>query len=208
MDNIDSIIYINLKHRTDRNSHILEEIKKICTDESKIHRIDALYIIDNGALGCSTSHISALEYILEHPEFNNCLILEDDFTFISDNIDENNSTISHFFKDFPNFDCCNLAFNDQCLKYTDTHIDNIKRIFFSLSSSAYIISTKFVPKLLENLKESVNDKIDNGNYNRNNLDVHWSNLMKISNWYITKPRLGYQYDNYSDIEKHDVVYGC
>lgn len=208
MDNIDAIIYINLEHRKDRNEHILQEIKKICIDESKIHRIDAIYIINNGAVGCSLSHIKAFEYILQHPEWNNCLILEDDFTFISDNIDENNKIISQFLKDFPNFDSCNLAFNDICLNYQDTHINNIKRVFFSLTSSAYIISNKFLPKILENFKYSVNDRINNGNSNSNCLDVHWSELMKISNWYIITPRLGYQYDNYSDIEKKLADYGC
>jgi len=39
MYHIDAIIYINLEHRTDRNEHVLHEIHKLCTDDSKIHRI-------------------------------------------------------------------------------------------------------------------------------------------------------------------------
>lgn len=208
MDNIDAIIYINLKHRTDRNEHILKEIQKICTDQSKIHRIDAIYIIDNGALGCSMSHIKAFEYILQHPEWNNCLIVEDDFTFISQNINENNNIISLFFNDFPDFDCCNLEFNHNRVNYENTLTDNVKRVFYSLSSSAYIVSKDFLPKILENFKEAVNDRINNGNSHNNCLDVHWSKLMKISNWYIINPALGYQYNNYSDIEKQITHYGC
>ena len=42
MDHIDAILYINLEYRKDRNEHILNEIHKICTDDSKIHRIDAI----------------------------------------------------------------------------------------------------------------------------------------------------------------------
>ena len=208
MDNIDAIIYINLKHLTDRNEHILQEIKKICTDKSKIHRICANYIIDNGALGCSMSHIKAFEYILQHPEWNNCLIVEDDFTFTSQNINENNKIISLFFNEFPDFDCCNLAFNHNSVNYENTLTDNVKRVFYSLSSSAYIVSKAFLPKILENFKESVNDRINNGNSHYNCLDVHWSKLMKISNWYIINPALGYQYNNYSDIEKQITHYGC
>ena len=79
---IDAILYINLAHRTDRNEHILHEIHKLCTDDSKIHRIDAIKR-ENGAFGCGLSHIKALEYALEH-EWKTVLIVEDDFTFKCD----------------------------------------------------------------------------------------------------------------------------
>jgi len=78
MEYIDAILYINLEHRKDRNEHILNEIHKICTDNSKIHRIDAIKN-DNGALGCGLSHIKALEYAVKN-EWKTVLILEDDFT--------------------------------------------------------------------------------------------------------------------------------
>ena len=36
MDHIDVIFYINLSHRQDRKEHMLNELKKLCNDESKI----------------------------------------------------------------------------------------------------------------------------------------------------------------------------
>ena len=44
MESIDVIFYINLSHRTDRKEHFLSEIKKLCTDETKIVRIDAVHL--------------------------------------------------------------------------------------------------------------------------------------------------------------------
>jgi GR25 family glycosyltransferase involved in LPS biosynthesis len=206
MNNIDAIIYINLEHRKDRNEHILQEIKKLCNDESKIHRINAIYKFRDGALGCSMSHIKAIEYILEHPEWNNCLILEDDFTFNSDNINENNKILSNVFKEFPNFDCVNLSYTETKLKYENTHIENVKKAIFCLTAAAYIVPKHFLPKILENFRNSVNDRISNGSSDNNCIDVYWCELMKKSNWYIIKPRLGYQYNNFSDIEKQILNY--
>ena len=42
MNHIDAILYINLSYRVDRNEHILQELSKLCQDQSKIHRIDAI----------------------------------------------------------------------------------------------------------------------------------------------------------------------
>jgi GR25 family glycosyltransferase involved in LPS biosynthesis len=56
----DAIIYINLKHRTDRNRDILEQIKKI-NMTVPIHRINAVLEPMCGHIGCGKSHILALE---------------------------------------------------------------------------------------------------------------------------------------------------
>ena len=87
MSNIDAILYINLEHHADRKEHVLHEISKLGKDASCVHRIDAIKMKE-GALGCSLSHIKALQYALDHPEWKTVLILEDDFTFRSDNTDE------------------------------------------------------------------------------------------------------------------------
>jgi GR25 family glycosyltransferase involved in LPS biosynthesis len=208
MENIDAILYINLAHRSDRNVHILNEIKKLCTDESKIHRIDAIHNKKDGALGCSMSHIKVLEYILEHPEWNNCLVLEDDFTFKSDNIEENNKTLDSFFKEFPNFDCCNITFNPGVGKYENTNIDIIKHLYYTYTTSGYIITKTFLPILLRNFRESVNDRIIYGEKASNCIDVHWCNLMPVSKWYVFIPPLGFQCDGYSDITKRFESHKC
>ena len=83
LPHIDAIFYINLDHRSDRKEHILQEIRKIDPTLSKTHRIQAEYVPDHGALGCTKSHIKAFQLFMEHPEWKNCLILEDDFTFVS-----------------------------------------------------------------------------------------------------------------------------
>ena len=68
IDHIDAIIYINLDRRKDRRDHIINEIKKIDPTLSKTHRLEAEYVPINGALGCSLSHVKAIEMCFEHPE--------------------------------------------------------------------------------------------------------------------------------------------
>jgi len=208
MNNIDAILYINLAHRTDRKEHITNELKKLCIDESKIHRIDAIYKPGNGALGCSMSHLKALQLFEKNTEWNNCLIIEDDFTLKSNSIEENNNKIEQFFNDYPDYDCCVLAFNPWNARFENTHVENIKKTHYAQTTSSYLISRKFIPKLIQNYKESILDLITNGNRCYNCLDISWTRIQPQSKWYMFVPSLGYQIDSFSDIENKFVAYKC
>ena len=196
--NIDAILYINLEHRTDRNIHILNELHKMCTDDSKIHRIDAVKN-DNGALGCSLSHIKALEYALAN-DWKTILIVEDDFTFKYDS-NEIERNINLLFEH--NFDVGLLSHGR--LKYHNSN-NEIKKVIYSQTTSSYIIKRDYIYTLLENITYSVNDIISHGLLHENHIDIHWTNLQPIHKWYAVFPAIGCQYDNYSDIEKKYVSY--
>ena len=204
MQHIDAILYINLAHRIDRNEHIIQEINKLCTDPLKIHRIDAIKH-NEGALGCGLSHIKTLEYILEHPEWKTVLILEDDFTFKSTTIEK---TINELFQTFPYMDVGLLSYNHTELKCTDTIHPLFKKITYSQTTSSYIIRQSYVPKLLQNMKESTEDIKKNGKRHENCIDIYWTKLQPEANWIAVYPAIGYQYDNYSDIENRITTYGC
>ena len=204
MQHIDAILYINLAHRIDRNEHIIQEINKLCTDPLKIHRIDAIKH-NEGALGCGLSHIKTLEYILEHPEWKTVLILEDDFTFKSTTIEK---IINELFLTFPYMDVGLLSYNHTELKCTDTIHPLFKKITYSQTTSSYIIRQSYVPKLLQNMKESTEDIKKNGKRHENCIDIYWTKLQPEANWIAVYPAIGYQYDNYSDIENRITTYGC
>lgn len=207
MNHIDAILYINLLHRVDRNEHILQELRKICQDQTKIHRIDAIKK-DEGALGCGLSHIKALEYALNHPEWKRILIVEDDFTF-----KDLSSEAIHFYLDElvsydPLMDIGLLSYNHSFIRCDSTENRWIKRITYSQTASSYLISRQYISTLLQNMKESTTDMQKNGKRHENCIDIHWSLLQPHGKWYAIFPAIGYQYDNYSDIEKHNVKYGC
>jgi glycosyl transferase family 25 len=207
MNHIDAILYINLAHRLDRNEHILKEIHKLCEDDSKIHRIDAIKK-EPGILGCGYSHIKALEYALEHPEWNTILILEDDFTFKSDFPVEVQTSIDLFLTYCDNYDVALLAFNHNKIKYNDTKFTFMKRVNYSQTASSYIIKKNYIPILINNMREGVNDMVKNGKNHHNAVDIYWTKLMPLGKWYCIFPAIGYQYENYSDIEKKYTNYKC
>ena len=205
MEFIDAILYINLEHRPDRKEHTVNEIHKLCKDDSKIHRIDAVYC-SPGALGCGLSHIKALHYTLEHPEWNTVLVLEDDFTFHS--IDELNGSIRTLFNHDPLFDVGLLSYNHRRIQFNHTENDMIKKVLFSQTTSSYLIRRHYLPTLLQNIQESTYDMERNGKTEKNCIDIYWTKLQPLGNWYALFPAIGYQYDNYSDIEGCTVSYGC
>jgi len=205
MTTIDAILYINLAHRIDRKEHILHEINKLGKDESFIHRIDAVKRIP-GALGCSLSHIKALEFALKHSEWNTVLVLEDDFTFHSEKTDEIIKSIDELCN-YSTFDCCQLSYNPTG-QFSDTHHPHIKKIIRAGTTSSYLIRRNYIPKLLQNINESSGDMMLRGKYHENCIDVHWNILQANDHWICPFPAIGYQYDNYSDIECRHTAYGC
>jgi GR25 family glycosyltransferase involved in LPS biosynthesis len=205
MQHIDAILYINLAYRTDRNEHILMEIAKLCNNSSKIHRIDAIKH-DKGAIGCGQSHIKALQYAQSHPEWNSVLILEDDFTFLPDK--NYNEMINVLFQTCPQFDVGLPSYNHNELKYTNTEHDSIKKVSYSQTTSSYIIKQHYIPKLIANLSEAVDSMQHRGVMHENSIDIYWNNLIKAGNWFCIYPAIGYQYNNYSDIQNGITNYGC
>ena len=203
MNQIDAVLYINLVHRIDRNDHILMELQKWGIPSSIIHRIDAVQRTP-GALGCGLSHIKALHYALSHPEWKIVLILEDDFTFrYDDGID---SAISSLFS--LSWDVALLSYNPEYIQYENTPIDFIKRVLFSQTTSSYLIQHSYLAVLLQNMKESTYDMERYGKTHENCIDIYWTRLQKTGTWMALFPAIGYQYDNYSDIEHRITSYGC
>lgn len=205
MQYIDAILYINLAYRTDRNEHILPEIAKLCTDPSKVHRIDAIKH-DKGAIGCGLSHIKALQYAQSHPEWKSVLIVEDDFTFVPDK--NYNELIELLYTVCPQFDVGLPSYNHNELKYTNTAHESIKKVSYSQTTSAYIIKQEYLVKLIRNLSEAVDSMQRHGVMHENSIDIYWNNLVRVDNWFCIYPAIGYQYNNYSDIQHGITNYGC
>jgi len=205
MSNIDAILYINLARRIDRNEHVLHEINKLGKDASYVHRIDAVKR-EPGALGCSLSHVKALQYALDHPEWNNVLVLEDDFTFHSTNTSEIVKSIDELCN-HSTFDVCLLSYNPDG-EFVDTTHPHIKKIMRTQTTASYLITKAYIPTLLQNMTESSTDMEKYGPRHTNCIDVHWSLLQSRDHWFCTFPAIGYQYGSYSDVQMRYMLYGC
>jgi GR25 family glycosyltransferase involved in LPS biosynthesis len=207
MEQIDVVFYINLERRQDRKEHFLQEIPKLCTDLSKLIRIDAIPM-EEGLLGCVLSHIKALEAFEANPNWNTCLVFEDDFTFRSEDVSANNAMIATCFQNFPTWDMFLLAYNQKDFAGTDSPLPPYKKVLEAQTTSGYCVTRAFLPTLLQNFRESAGIMARDGYHHTNAIDQYWKRIQPNANWYTTTPSMGYQYANYSDNAKAFHDYGC
>lgn len=87
MDLLQNILYINIEKRKDKKDFTEKQLKKINRTAIRIDAIDHTDSIDKKEriLGCTYSHIKALEYAIEN-KYENVLILEDDSKFLTDSV--------------------------------------------------------------------------------------------------------------------------
>lgn len=103
---IDHIFYINLEKRTDRKEHIENILQKYNLFDIS-ERYIAIETPHSGIIGCSQSHLNVLKLARER-NYNNVLILEDDFEFIV-SLRELEIKIQSLFENYPDYDVCMLS---------------------------------------------------------------------------------------------------
>lgn len=203
---IDSIIYINLDERKDRNKEILDEIKKVGLPKEKVHRLSAVKR-KWGALGCSLSHRAVMEFIIEKG-WQRTLVLEDDAGFEesrwSSGIKDINKMISS--SGLKNTDSkWDVIFLGGFVRDPDgpvkTEYETLWRTKNTSCTHSYIIRGEYAKKVLDHTDVAIQMMAKYpSNQKQYNLDNAWSQLMTEDKWYITLPTLAYQRESYSDIE--------
>ena len=78
INDIKNAFYINLEHRTDRKQHVETQLITIGIPAKRFNAIK----MENGAIGCSMSHLKILTEALNN-NLDHVLIIEDDITFLN-----------------------------------------------------------------------------------------------------------------------------
>jgi hypothetical protein len=186
---IDHVLFINLKHRSDKREYILNECKRIGITLEKMTRIDAIYTPDIGMLGSSLSHCKALEVALSHPEWTWTLIIEDNVKFKDSPWLEINYVLKN-----ANPDVLMLA-RGACQVETPAHPSstNLHKVILSCGAFAYVINRNYIPKLLKNIRESIEAFTKpGGNIYDNPHDVYWYSIQKTDSWYTFNSSVAWQ----------------
>lgn len=203
LDKIDKIYYINLEKRKDRKESIEKELIKLDPEKEKTERINAVED-KNGALGCSKSHIIALEKAIENG-YENILIFEDDFKF-HNIMGYLNECLEEIFTTQKDYDIFLLGRN---LKKHKRMSEKLIRVYSAQTTSGYLINKKFLPKLLECFKESVNMLENKISSSKAAIDIVWKKYQNDKyNFLSSVITIGYQLPSYSDIEKKFTDYQC
>lgn len=209
MNTIDHIYYINLGYRTDRRAQFEDWIQTSGFPMEKVERVDAIHTPGQGVIGCAISHVKALEIFLNSPH-SNCIVFEDDYSPVDP---------STYWSNFQTLQDSKLPYDIVLCSYnvlesTDGPVPYLRKVKQSYTTSGYLITKEFAPKLKENLEEGVKHALEEQSRTGHKthqycLDVHWSVLMKETpHWYCFYPRIGKQRDSYSDIQGHVTSYNA
>jgi len=193
------VYYINLDHRPDRKEEITSQINKIGL-LSKTTRIPGVYEKGRGHLGCSKSHVIAMEDFI-NSDYKNCIIFEDDFKFI----DDLGIVKKQLFSSGIDYDVVLLAVGWETSEYKNSFL---KKSICTTTASGYLVNKKIASRLLQNFKEGLQllesaykrgSKIDSTQDALYAIDQYWCKLQSSSNFYIFEPIIGKQSESRSDI---------
>lgn len=188
--------YINLDARLDRRAEIEAELNGMNLEGIRVPAIR----YDPGQIGCTLSHIKALEQALLS-DADHYLIFEDDFVRTADS-----SLIHHILKavmrtDYDVFMLGYCIFEKVEESLFRTSHSMFKRIKHACCSHGYMVNKRYASKLLNNLRDSVNLRFSNPKP-QYNLDEHWKTLQQTGKWLCyAHGALGVQREGYSDIDK-------
>lgn len=197
---IKNAFYINLEHRKDRKEHVESELTKIGLT---VERFNAIRM-ENGAVGCSMSHLKILQNAVAQ-NMDHVLILEDDITFLDPELFRNQfDTFLSRFK--TNWDVILLAGNnmpphlsidDTCIKVTSCQ-----------TTTGYLVNGHYISKLMENIKMGLHHLLRAPERHVEfAIDKFWKRLQEVDRWFLITPPTVIQCEGYSDIEKKITDYG-
>uniref|UniRef100_A0A6C0EAF1 Glycosyl transferase family 25 domain-containing protein n=1 Tax=viral metagenome TaxID=1070528 RepID=A0A6C0EAF1_9ZZZZ len=186
---IANIVYINLDERKDRDLQVQQELRNVFPDAS-IHRLSAIKV-NPGYIGCSLSHIAALE-LAQRNNWPRVLIVEDDIMWTAFNTEQLELLLS-------------TQHDVVLLSGTYVKSDGF-RLLSGQTAAAYIVEAHYYDTLLSNFRTSVSRLQTGGKYNKYALDQYWKLLQTRDTWLIARPSMGIQRPGFSDIERRNVNY--
>lgn len=204
---IDVAYYINLDRRSDRKAEFLDGMRAVGFPEAKLVRVAAVDMPGRGDLGCSRSHIKALELFLASAH-RTCAVFEDDFAW-TQSAPASAETLKRLSADNVAFAVCMLSSNT--VADEPTPYPYLKKVTSAQTTSGYMVSRPFAAALLRNFREGaalLEESYEAGAPNAPDfaVDQYWKRLQPGSDWYVFEPKLGVQRSSYSDVQGGVVDY--
>lgn len=185
------VVYINLPSRSDRRKRVERELTQLGWSPQ---RLEAIWYFP-GAIGCSLSHVKALEYAKQQT-WDHVLICEDDVEFLP-SPDGVRAQLDQFFTSVPEWDVVLLnahVFKGQRVSDTCAHIDHAH------ATTCYLVKQGYFDRLLENFRVGVQQYLRFPTQNHKYaIDVYWNHLMRQDRWFLPLPLIATQHSGPSDL---------
>lgn len=200
LQDITNIFYINLEHRTDRRSHVEKELTNIGL--IGFQRFNAIKM-ENGAIGCSMSHLKLLQNAFEN-NLDHILIIEDDITFLDPELFK--TQLNKFFESNLKWDVILFAGNNMP-PYQPVIGDFCVKVSKCQTTTGYLVNKHYIKILLNNIKMGLTHLLSKPQqHSLFAIDKFWFVLQQNGNWYLITPLTVIQREDYSDIEKKIIGY--
>jgi len=198
IENIKHAFYINLETRPDRRQHVETQLHNIGIAATRFNAIK----LNNGAIGCSMSHLKCLEIAKEN-NWDHVMIVEDDILFLNPNVFKNQ--LNKFLKNNKDFDVVLIAGNN--VPPYQKIDDSCVKVYRCQTTTGYIVQKHYYDTLINNIKEGVKQLINNPDQHViYAIDKYWFRLQEKDNWFLITPLTVTQREDYSDIEKRPTNY--
>ena len=157
---------------------------------------------ENGALGCSMSHLSCIK-LAKARDWDHVLICEDDVLFT--NVPLFLTQLNKFLSTVAIWDVVLLAgnnippfhvVNDACIKISNCQ-----------TTTAYLVKRHYYDTLINNYRDGINLLMRNPTERINYaIDRHWFEVQRRDRWFLITPLTVVQREDYSDIEQRVTNY--
>jgi GR25 family glycosyltransferase involved in LPS biosynthesis len=195
LEDIKHIFYINLEHRVDRKHHVEEELTKIGLQGYT--RFNAIKM-ENGALGCSMSHLKCLQVAKENG-WPHVLIVEDDILFLEKDVFI--KQINNFFKNHVD-DWDTLLISGNNIPPYERLDDTCVKVTTCQTTTGYLVKSHYYDKLIQNIKMGIVYLTRRPQHDHlYAIDKFWFTLQRADNWLLLTPLTVVQREDYSDIQK-------
>lgn len=198
ISDIKHAFFINLQCRPDRKIYVENQLKQIGINAKRFNAVKT----ENGAIGCSMSHLKLLE-IAKQNNWDHIMIVEDDILFTNSSLFF--QQLNTFFSLHKDFDVLLLAGNN-VPPYNK--IDNTcVQVNQCQTTTGYIVQKHYYDTLIHNYKEGLLKLIrEPHNHCFYAIDKYWFHLQKKDKWYLIIPLTVSQREDYSNIEKRPTNY--
>ena len=201
--NLDKIFYINLDKRMDRRDQIEHELKEYNLYDNA-ERFQAIHTPDQGILGCTMSHLAVIKLAKER-NYNQVLILEDDFYFVISKEEFENELTTFFERNIP-YDVCMISYKINESKQTEYPF--LTKVIDAQTGSGYIIHQSFYDTLIKVFEDAIEPLRETQQHWIYANDQIWKTIQPNSKWYALTTRCGRQRDGFSDNSNRYQEYDC
>jgi glycosyl transferase family 25 len=199
ISDIKHIFYINLASRPDRKQHVESQLKSLGI--TTFQRFNAIKL-ENGALGCSMSHLKCLE-TAKAAGWSHLLIVEDDILFLNPELFK--SQLNKFLSTHKMWDTILVAGNN--IPPYQPIDDTCIRVCRCQTTTGYLVQSHYFDTLIENIKTGIKNLMHSPSQHvLYAIDKYWFHLQKRDNWYLIIPLSVTQREDYSNIEKRPTNY--